>query len=138
MEKYVIGSLAGSPLSKCDNELLMHPTVRVRKTGYDSDEDAISLTKLSASRLKHDVLHTLWSVRYTRFRDLHEDVRHSNHFIASLIGNDSRTRISLLPCHLFLQGCFLGKRSASMNDVVHAFKLRGQVPSETPSRSRRS
>lgn len=72
MGKHAVGSLAGSSLFKCDNEPLVHPTMRVRKTSYDSEENAISLTKLSAIRVKHNVLHTLWSVRYTGFRDLHE------------------------------------------------------------------
>ena len=101
MEKYEMGSLAGSTLFKCDNESLIRPTVRVRKTSYDSAEDAIGLTKLSASRLKHDVLHTPWPVRYTRFSDLHEGARQSNQFIASLIGNDSRIETSRL-FHSFL------------------------------------
>lgn len=116
MEKYEMGSLAGSTLFKCDNEPLIHPTVRVRKTSYDSAEDAIGFTKLSASRVKHDVLHTSWSVRYTRFRDLHEGARRSNQFIASLIGYDSRTKTSRL-FHLFLQ--MRSGQTECINDQCH-------------------
>ena len=103
-QKYVMGSLLGSFLFKCGEETLIHLTccTSQEKGKHDLDEGAIGLTKLSACRLKHRVLHTSWSVRYTRFRDLHEGARQSNQFIASLIGNDSRTETSRL-FHLFLQ-----------------------------------
>lgn len=98
----------------------------------DFDEVAIRLTKLSASRLKHSVLHTSWSVRYTRFRDLHEGVYDNpTQFVASLIGKEGRTEIS----HLFLlslQVCVLGKRGALTTNVVHVFKLRARCQAKHP------